>query len=711
MRATAYATTVKARFQRAFLFFARRDPVVNRNRIDPRTRFAAFLLLIALLACAFVAVSRARVEQQTRRVEIAMDYNDFIAFARSYNYNPAQFLLQLRRAGLTSLALTEELGGSLTSSSSSNATAVSGLGLLGSARLAPVSDPTLAALVREHKVRPGSVYLLVYDKATFDRYMQQLPLHFEPGSITVLHASVPYVIGLRTQVDYFNTSGLGVPADQIQLAHRLGLFVIPRFQNDERLQDGEIAKMFDDLHAGKWISTVIFFGLRNQVLGFPDHVRDTAQVFKARKSTNYGEIETYDASQVQKGNLELARLIPGHIVRVQAIGKTELDKLSVPEIVSRYELGVRERNVRVVYLRPFPHEYNKLSIEQTNVEMVRQIADDLRSHGFTLGRATPIPLYRGNSAIAVGLAIFAVPSMFVLLLGWFGWYRPSWAVLAYVLTALVYLGGYVSHHDLLGRSIIALCGALVFAAAAFAVLAPAFFSEPSPSFNKQVVSSLRWTLIATGVALLGALVVVGIMSSPLTMEEVEPFRGVKLVLALPPIIALALYLFTDRFDSGIRNAREAFSAPIRIYQLLLACVVLGAGALVLMRSGNQSDIAPSSFELSLRHHLTALLSVRPRFKEFVVGFPFLMLLPALLRGDRRAVGIILTLGIGIGIGDVIDTFSHLHTPLLISLVRVIYGLVIGAIIGAIVIAIYRKFDRRSKADVIVSTAPSELVEA
>src|SRR5579884_95280 len=165
MRETAYATTVKARFQRAFLFFARRDLAVNR--IDPRTRFAAFLLLIALLSCAFVAVNRARIEQQTRRVEIAMDYNDFLSFARSYNYNPATFLLQLRRAGLTSLALTEELGGSLASSSSAHATAISGLGLLGSARVAPVADPTLAALMRAHKVRAGSVYLLVYDKPTF----------------------------------------------------------------------------------------------------------------------------------------------------------------------------------------------------------------------------------------------------------------------------------------------------------------------------------------------------------------------------------------------------------------------------------------------------------------------------------------------------------------------------------------------------------------
>ncbi len=557
------------------------------------------------------------------------------------------------------------------------------------------------------------MYLLVYDKATFDRYMQQLPLHFERNSIRVLHASLPYVIALRTQIDYFNTTTLGIPASQVESARRLGLFIIPRFQNDERLQDGQITQMFDDLHAGKWISTVVFFGLRNQVLGFPDHLKDTAAVFKARKYTNYGEIETYDASQVQKGNLELARLIPGHIVRVQAIGKLEQDKLSVPEIVARYELGVRERNVRVVYLRPYGHEYNGMSIEKTNVELVRQIAQDLREHGFSLGRATPIPLYRGNSAFAVGLAILAVPSIFVLLLGWYGWYRPLWAALAYALTIAVYAGGYASHHDLLARSIVALCGALLFAAAAFTVLGPAFFEEPRSRLWPQILRSLGWTLLATAVALLGALVVVGIMSSPLTMEEVEPFRGVKLVLALPPLIALALYLFTDRFDSGVKNARDAFSAPIRIYQLLLAIVVLGAGALVLVRSGNQSDVAPSAFELSLRHHLTALLSVRPRFKEFVVGFPFLMIVPALRRGDRRAAGIILSLAIGIGIGDVIDTFSHLHTPLLISIIRVILGLAIGAVIGAIAIAVYRVLDgRRKRGDVVMSLSnDAQLVEA
>lgn len=619
-----------------------------------------------------------------------MDYNDFLALARSYGYKPRDFLLQLRRAGLTSLALTEELGGSLTGSTSPYGYAISGVGLINSARVSPISDPELAQLMRSGRVRADEVYLLAYDKASFDRYMRQLPLHFERSGIHVLRNTAPYLIAVRTQIDYFNTTALGIPADQVSLAKRLGLLVDPRFQNDERLSDGQIAQQFADVGAGNRLATVIFFGLRNQVLGFPDHLTDTADVFRAHPALNYGEIETYDASQVQKGNAQLAELIPGRTVRVQAITKVELDKITVPAIVARYELGVRERNVRVVYLRPFAHQYNKLSIEKTNIEMVREIAQDLRDRGFRLGRATPIPLYRGNNRGLVGLAALAVPSIFVLLLGWYGWYRPGWAVAAYLATFGVYGAGLATHHDLLARSIIAIAGALAFSAAAFTVLSPAFLGEPKRSTPRQLLSSLGWTLAATGTALLGALTVIGVSSSPLLMEEVEPLRAVKLVLAVPPIIALLLYLFTDRFDSRVRNVRDVFSAPVRIYQIILAVIVLGIGGLVLLRSGNTSDISPSPFELTLRHHLTELLSVRPRFKEFVIGFPFLMLTPALLPSHRRAVGVLLALAIGIGIGDVIDTFSHLHTPIVISLWRVFNGLVIGAIIGAIAIAVYRR---------------------
>jgi len=177
------------------------------------------------------------------------------------------------------------------------------------------------------------------------------------------------------------------------------------------------------------------------------------------------------------------------------------------------------------------------------------------------------------------------------------------------------------------------------------------------------------------------------------MEEIERFRGVKLVLALPPLIALVAYLFSGWYEAGVERPRDLFFAPIRVYQLLFGIVIIAAGALLVVRSGNESDIAPSQIELALRHGLAALLNVRPRLKEFAIGFPFMMLVPALLPAHRRIIGWLLALGAGVGIGDVIDTFSHLHTPLAISVLRIFNGLWLGVIIGIIAIAVYRRFTK------------------
>jgi hypothetical protein len=654
-----------------------------------RARYAAIILLVALLASFAVAVFRIGVESRARRVEIAMDYQDFDALARAYNYNPAAFLVALRRAGLTSLAETEELGTNV--GDDGKAYATTGAALLNQARISPIRDAVLDALVRTHRIDSGAVYLLVSDPYTYQRYRTQLPLHFMPKSIRILRTTRPWLIEVHTQIDYFNTTALGIPTDQLLLARRLGLLLVPRFQNDERFQAPQIDASIDDvLRYDPKVSTIIFFGLRNQVFGYPDHLPDAAAVLKQHKTINFGAIETYDDSQIQKGSETLARLIPGRTVRVQAIAKTELDKIKLDDVIARYTLGVRERNVRVVYLRAWDHQDGNLSIEATNVEMVKGIADAIKSEGFQLGRATPIPQYHGNNRLLVGVAALAVPSIFVLLLGFFGWYRPWLAATAYALTILLYGAAVAVHHDMFVRSVLALVGAILFETAAFLALIPAFNEAPAARPADQLLRSIGWMLAATGVALLGALVVVGLMSSPLAMEEIERFRGVKLVLALPPLIALLLYLCDKRYASGIERPQDVLASPVRAYQLLVGIVIVAAGALLLMRSGNESDVSPSQAELLVRHVLTHVLSVRPRFKEFLIGFPSMMLVAALLPAHRRLVGWLLALGIGVGIGDVVDTFSHLHTPLEISLLRIFNGLVIGAIVGAVAIWIYRK---------------------
>lgn len=644
------------------------------------------VLIVGLLACFEVGIRRERHEHRANRVEIVMDDQDFQSLARSYAYDQRAFLIALRRAGLTSLAVQEELGGQV--SSAPNAAFYAGTALLDQARLTGLHDPVFAKLA-VHGIRNDEVYLVAYDAPTAARYARQLPLKFSRRAVRVLRAALPAVYAIRTQPDYFGTVGLGMPGDRIALARELGLALVPRLQNDERFAGPQIDALLDDAVTGNHAHTVVFFGLRNQVLGYPDNIDAAANAMR-RLGLDFGTIETYDPKQDQAGNESLAKDLPYQTVRVQAISKLELDKLRPDEIVQRYDLGVRERNVRVVYLRPFAHQWAGRSIEATNVELVKRIADGVRAAGLRVGPASPFDRFE-TRWWEIALASLAVPAIVLLLLLELG-AGGGWVLgIAFVVAdVLLVAAGFAVHHDMAVRKLLALIGALAFPVAAFAAIAPGLRAPRAPSTGAAILDGLRVLAIALLVTLGGALVVIGLLSTPLTMTEIDRFTGVKLVLIAPPLLFLLLYLFVPRWGANA-DPRRLAAAPVTVLQLIAGIVLLGAGYLVLVRSGNQSDIAPSSLELALRAHLTTLLQVRPRFKEFVVGFPALMLAGALVPSDRARWGWLFALAIGVGLGDVVDTFSHLHTALAASVLRLINGAVLGAIIGAIAIAAYRRW--------------------
>jgi hypothetical protein len=431
------------------------------------------------------------------------------------------------------------------------------------------------------------------------------------------------------------------------------------------------------------------------VLGYPDHLDDTAAALQS-SGINFGSIETYDKTQEQKGNDGLATLAIDRTVRVQAISKAELDKLDFETVIARYLLGARERNVRVVYLRPFLHSQDNLSLEATNVALVSRIADGLKARGFKLGRATPLTKFDVNPLI-VAIASLAVPAIILLLFEAFGIRRAPIAYALFAADLVLVALGYLAHHDLLVRKVLALTGGIAFATMGFVAIPRAFTGAYPRTYGAALAAGLRTAGVAYLFALLGALLVVGLLSVPLMMQEIDRFSGVKLVIAVPPLLAFVLYVYTRRFGNEPPGASQSALAPVRVYQLAILVLLAAAAALYLMRSGNQSDITPSAFELSLRSNLTAVLGVRPRFKEFLIGVPFLMLLPALRPDHRRLTGWLFAIAAAIGTADVVDTFSHLHTPLLISLLRIVNGAVLGVIFGALLIWVYRALASRSAA--------------
>jgi Family of unknown function (DUF5693) len=649
-------------------------------------RIVLFVLAIGLLAALYLAARRERHELAARNVEIVMDDAEFSGMVRAYGYDETAFLIQLRNAGLTSLGVSEELG--INIPGAPQATAYTGGALLDQVRVAPLSDPLFTALARAHALRADSVYLVAYDAPTALRYAQQLPLHFPAPTIRLLRAALPAVWAIRTTSDYFSAEAFGLPADRVALARRLGLLIVPRLQNDEGFGPAQIDALVADSMRGDRARTAIFFGVRNAVLGYPDHIDAAAAALKAAH-INFGSVETYDPKQEQLGNVELARKMPLRLVRVQAISKPEADKLTPDETVARYLLGVNERNIRVVYLHPYLHGWRGRSIAATNIDIIARIAAGIRADHKRIASASPFTDFT-IAPFEIALASLAVPAILLLLLGAFGISGNVWIVAFVIADLLLVSAGYLAHHDIVVRKVLALAAGLAFPSVGLLAVAWAFRGDPDPLTRSTngYVRGLIALVIGIVVTLCGALVIVGLLSTPLTMTEIDKFLGVKYVLALPPLIGIGLYFFTDRFGAKI-DPRAAADTPVRVAQLLVGVVLVAAALLVLERSGNQSDIAPSSFELALRAHLTTILQVRPRFKEFVVAWPALMLVPALVAGDRRRWGWLFILAAGGGLGDLIDTFSHLHTPLIVSLERVINGGVLGALIGFALIFVYR----------------------
>lgn len=651
-------------------------------------RILYLLLALAFLACLHVAERRVRQEHSAARVEMVMDDGDFADLAGAYGYNQERFLGELKAAGLTGLAVSEELGSALPGSG--HADVYTGGQLIDQGSVSPLRDPLLEQLFRNHALRDDDVYVLAYNASTAARMSVQLPLKF-PHEVRELRAALPALWAVRTDIDDFDNTGLGLPADRVALARRVGLDLLPRLQNDQTFDDAQIAALIDSATRGAHATTAIFFGLNNEVLGYPDHLDATADALRAHR-LNFGTVEVYDLRTLQSGNDDLARRMPARVVRVQAIGKSEQQHLRAEDIIERFLLGARERNIRVVYLRPYAHPWHGLDVEQANVALVERIADGLHRAGIGLGPSVGFTqMFFAPWEIAV--ASLAVPAILLLAADALGAAPAWWALAAAVVADLVLVGaGNVVHRDLLVRQALALVAAVAFPTTALFAIGWAFRGEPLVLPGNRVITNpyLRGLLalvVGTGVTLGGALVVIGLLSAALTMTEIARFEGVKYLLVLPPLLGLAIYVLSRRLGNPL--GATALDAPVPVVQIV-AGVVLAIGAYVILeRSGNQPDVSPSSFELALRAHLTDILQVRPRFKELMVGFPALMLLPALVPSDRRRWGWLFIVAIGMGLADVVDTFSHLHTALVISAVRLFNGAVIGAVIGALVIAVYR----------------------
>ncbi len=393
-------------------------------------------------------------------------------------------------------------------------------------------------------------------------------------------------------------------------------------------------------------------------------------------------------------------------------------KTIAEDLMERYELALKERSIRT-FLFKLPQSL-ELEDDVTYLdEAITTFKTIAEKDGYIVTNQVDnynfptIPVY---VAILVGLASIMV---FILLLA-----EASFIKTGYVLGILGIIGyvGLLKLKPNLASQLMALFGSIMFPT--YAVIKG--LSERNRDIKGSILALLKICLISFG----GVLTIIGCLSRTNFALTLDVFMGVKVAMAAPIMLVLT-YLIYDKhgfnysYYKGILDkkisygalldvfmgVKVAMAAPIMLvltyliydkhgfnysyYKGILdkkisygALIALGALAIVLYvyvsRTGNTGTA--TDLERAFRQLLDNILGVRPRTKEFLIAYPVLLTLLYYGYKERYIVAVIIAV---IGPVSLVNTYAHIHTPILISLIRSAYGIIFGILLGLVLIGVIK----------------------
>ena len=191
----------------------------------------------------------------------------------------------------------------------------------------------------------------------------------------------------------------------------------------------------------------------------------------------------------------------------------------------------------------------------------------------------------------------------------------------------------------------------------------------------------------------GAAYLSGALSDVKYFLEFEIFRGIKLTFVLPLILVAIAFL--QRFNildeaqkniSAFEQLKAILNLNVTVKYLLAGVFVLLAFVVLIARSGHTSGMPVSGLEIKIRAMLEHMFYARPRSKEIFIGHPaFVMAIAAFLQKFPKSICFVLTIIATIGQSSMVETFAHMRTPIFMSFMRGVDGVLPGALIGAVLV--------------------------
>ena len=638
-----------------------------------------------LTASAVLLADRVAVERSYRTVEITLDGDDWATLARLRGVDRNALYAQLYQRGVRSVTI---YAASLRRLSDAGLiTFNAGSDAIDAARAETLAPP-LARLAG--RLRVDSTYVQGSPEM-LDLVRRGIAAQRGAAAAKIVGPGVLEIAGRGRDLEDLS---LGMVPAEVDAARRAHLGTEPRIRNFREVAPGGLDAFFEPLGRFGQAFTLIFD--RDQVLGYDALVPDVAGAIKARGFA-FGRIEAFTARRRQKGEEQLALLVAPHVIRVFSLAPEELVGLTPADARDKFVLAAHERNVRILYVRPFLSTSAGVDPIQANVEYVGSIADELIRGGYKLGKAVPLPSVGTPAPLFVLAALGALAAGALATaetaaaLGASG-LRPAWLYGGVAAGLLITLGVAALHHVTLWRELLALLAALAFPVLAMLWFVPGARRETWPDARRGVAGrtvlgrSIAGLWVMSAASALGGVMAGALLAEWPFMMEMRIFLGVKLLLVLPVVIIGLAIAASQAGPEGVwPRVREWLRQPLRLEYGILLILIGGAVLFALGRTGNTGLPAVGGLEIKVRTVLERVFVARPRTKEFLVGHPAMMLAIALAwLGARRWVLPSAMAG-AVGQTNLVDSFSHIHTPLVYVVERTVYALAIGTVIGVILI--------------------------
>lgn len=652
-------------------------------------RVLAIFIVVAVVMSLVLGILRLKVENENRRVDIILDYADIQHISRRTGKPIEEVLNLFKDKGAGSVVVTEYTANTLVSMG--KVVALTGKDILSYYYMADFPNVFIQRLVEDGAINQYHTYFLMDDVSVFEKLRDDLSLRLSERDVSTFVFSSylgkqRYGIDVNESLDEALTFALGFLDEDLRMISDVGLNVVPMFRY---VGSNSLERINKLLHQLSQVDSVTMFMCTGAgVLGYDRFLEEVAGRAESM-GLLYGDIEF---SQL-KGESSLIDLMELRAVRVHTIPVAEMGSYTVSTAVERFVRAIRERNIRAVYVRLFSGDDDH--ILELNLDYIELLRDRLVKTGHIPATPSPFRHLASDivSLIGIGLGVVSAGILFVhTVLG----LSEILAVILLFVSMIVYGALIFFGYGILARQAMALMAAVIFPALAVYnwIMGGKRTEAQVKAYGpfRALLGSLGRLLAASLISFIGGMFVVGLLADTVFMLNIKGFVGVKIAYVLPLLIVAVSYFyrFVKDSDEGLVAAfKRIVSTPVMYSHVVVWGIMAVAALVYITRSGNTPIIPVSVIEEKIRSVLEHNLYARPRMKEVLIGHPFLMLASYMIL-RQRAKGLLLPALILGTVGQIsmINSFAHIHTPLLVTLSRTGYGFVFGAVVGITLLVIF-----------------------